>query len=59
MANTRSDQIMADLIAAGHITGSIADRERARLLAKAGLVAPQPHSLQDLYRINAERPRLY
>ena len=58
MANTKNDSIMASLISGGFTTGSINDRERARLLAAAGLVEPQRLSLQDLYKLRGEKPRL-
>lgn len=49
--------IFDDLVARGHLTGSILDRERARLLAKTG-ASPVGNTLYDLYRIANERPRL-
>jgi hypothetical protein len=56
VSKSKNDQKMDDLILAGYVSGSLADRERKRLLAKAGLVEPQRLSLSDLYRINSERP---
>lgn len=58
VAKSKNDTIFDELVTAGHTVGSIADRERKRLLAKAALAEPQRLSLNDLYRINAERPRL-
>ena len=55
---TKNDTIMAALVSAGYTTGSINDRERKRLLDKAVLTEPQNLSLQDLYRLASERPRL-
>ena len=58
MANTKNDNIMAALIGAGYTTGTIADRERKRLLAALVLAEPQSLTLQDLYKRAGERPRL-
>lgn len=54
-----NDQIMAGLVIQGFTTGSITDRERARLLAKLGFSATiAGYSLYDLYREAAEEPRI-
>lgn len=52
------DQIFQGLIAQGFTEGSITDRERARLLLKAGLEAPQNLSMMDLYTLVGEENRL-
>ena len=55
--NKGNDIIMAELIAAGYVTGTINNRERARLLFITG--APSVgNTIMDLYRIAGERPRL-
>lgn len=59
MANTNRDNIMASLVSAGYTTGTIQDRERQRLLTALALVEPQRLSLQDLYKLASERPRLF
>lgn len=43
------DDIMTELIGAGFTTGTVSDRERARLLAKHILTEPQLLSMMDLY----------
>lgn len=53
-----ADQMMAGLISQGFTSGSLADRERARLLAKLVLVEPQNLSIQDLYRLANEPNRI-
>jgi hypothetical protein len=53
----RGTEIIQQLIAAGYTVGTIMDRERQRLLAKTG-ANPVGNTLQDLYRIANERPRL-
>ena len=55
--NKGNDTIMAELIAAGYITGTINDREYARLLFVTG-ASRLGHSLMDLYSLAGERPRL-
>lgn len=52
-----NDYIFKQLVDAGYTTGTIMDRERARLLAKTA-ATPVGNTLQDLYRIANERPRL-
>lgn len=49
--------VMYELIAAGYLTGTIADREQARLVYEAG-GNPLKDTLYDLYEANNERPRL-
>jgi hypothetical protein len=57
---SRNDCIMAGLVSQGFTSGTIADRERARLLAKLELSPPvEGYSLYDLYRTAAEQPRLF
>lgn len=58
-SSSRIDTIMAALTGAGYTTGSIQDRERKRLLAVLVLTEPQRLSLQDLYKLAGERPRLF
>lgn len=53
-----ADLIMADLISQGYTAGTLADRERARLLDDLLLTEPQNLSLQDLYRLVDEPNRL-
>lgn len=53
-----ADLIMADLVSQGYLTGTLADRERARLLDDLLLTEPQNLSLQDLYRLVSEPNRL-
>lgn len=53
-----ADRIMAGLISQGFTEGTLADRERARLLAKLVLVEPQNLSIQDLYSLANEENRL-
>lgn len=53
------DQIMAGLISQGFTTGSVSNRERARLLSKLVLTEPQSKSLEDLYGLASESNRLY
>lgn len=55
-----TDKIIADLTSQGSVTGTIQDRERARLLVKTGLTftTGRQKSLQDLYSIAGERPRI-
>jgi len=59
MANTKNDNIMAALVGAGYTTGSINDRERQRLLTALALTEPQRLSLQDLYKLAGEKPRVF
>lgn len=54
---SKSDIMKAAHVGAGY-KGSIADGERQRLLAAAGLSEPQRLSLNDLYIRNGERPKL-
>lgn len=54
-----TDQIMAGLISQGFTTGSVSDRERARLLARLLLVEPQKLSMMDLYTLANENNRLW
>lgn len=49
--------VMNELIAAGYLKGTIADREQARLVFEAG-GNPLKDTLYDLYEANNERPRL-
>lgn len=53
---SKIDIIMQQLAAAGFTTGSVADREYARLKAATGATSG---TLYDLYKLNNERPRLY
>ena len=53
-----ADRIMAGLISQGFTTGSISDRERARLLAKLVLPSTTQLSLHDLYKLASEPYRL-
>lgn len=53
-----ADQIFNGLVSQGFLTGSLADRERARLLSKLVLAEPQNLSLQDLYDLADEDHRL-
>jgi hypothetical protein len=53
-----ADRIMEGLISQGFTTGSLSDRERARLLAKLVLVEPQPLTIQDLYDLADEPNRM-
>lgn len=53
-----ADQILQGLINQGFTTGSLADRERARLLAKLTLSEPQALTIQDLYDLADEPNRL-
>ena len=53
-----ADQMMAGLISQGFTDGSLADRERARLLSKLTLTEPQLLSIQDLYFQAGEVNRL-
>ena len=56
MAST-IDNIMTELVGLGHTTGSVTDRERARLLAVTG--APSVgNSMSDLYRQASELNRI-
>jgi hypothetical protein len=55
---TLADRIFAGLIDQGFLTGSIVDREYARLLAKLALIAPQSYSLEDLYSRAGEKNRI-
>lgn len=55
---TLADRIMAGLIDQGFLTGTIVDREYARLLSKLSLTAPQPKSLDDLYSMAGEDNRI-
>lgn len=54
---TSIDNYLAYLIQLGYITGTVADREYARLIAKTG-VTPAGHTLYDLYYLAGERPFL-
>lgn len=54
---TKNDTIFTALRGAGY-TGTINDMERQRLLALLALTEPQNKSLQDLYKLAGERPRL-
>lgn len=54
---SKTDSIMDDLISQGFLTGSIVDREYARLLAKTG--ASRSNSLYDLYRLAGEPKRIF
>lgn len=54
---TRGVEIIQELINAGYDINTIMDRERLRLLAKTG-ANPVGNSLQDLYYLAGERPRL-
>lgn len=56
---SKADSIMNELVNAGYTTGTVLDRERARLLDTLELTAPQNLSLQDLYFLAEERPRLF
>lgn len=56
-AIARGTGIIEELVAAGYTMGTIMDRERLRLLDKTG-ANPVAATLQDLYRIAGERPRL-
>lgn len=53
-----ADQIFNGLISQGFLTGSLADRERARLLSKLTLSEPQNLSIQDLYELAVEDNRI-
>lgn len=55
---TLADRIFEGLISQGFLTGTIVDREYARLLAKLALTAPQPLSLDDLYSRAGEDNRI-
>lgn len=50
------DDIMAALTLAGFTTGTVSDRERARLLAKHVLTEPQALSMMDLYEKSPAEP---
>lgn len=50
---SRADTIMADLITAGYTTGSITDREYARLKAKTATTG-SAKSLSELYLLAGE-----
>jgi hypothetical protein len=56
-AIARGTGIIGELVAAGYTMGTIMDRERLRLLDKTG-ANPVGNTLQDLYRLASERPRL-
>lgn len=57
IGNKSNDVIMAELIAAGYVNGTINDRERARLLVLTG--APSVgNTIMDLYALAGEKPRL-
>jgi hypothetical protein len=56
-AIARGTAIITELVAAGYTMGTIMDRERLRLLEKTG-ANPVGMTLQDLYRLAGERPRL-
>lgn len=58
-SSSRIDTIFTSLTSAGYTTGTIHDRERKRLLAALALTEPQRLSLQDLYKLASERPRLF
>lgn len=58
MADTKSDTLYNTTLAA-FAPGTISDRERKRLLAQLALTEPQKLTLQDLYKLAGERPRLY
>lgn len=53
---TERDSILALLIAGGFTTGSVVDRERARLVALTG--GDTKKSLADLYKLANEPKRL-
>lgn len=55
---TLADQIMNGLISQGFLMGSLADRERARLLAKLVLTEPQKLTIDDLYELASEDNRI-
>lgn len=55
--SVRGIGIIQELIEAGYTVDTIMDRERLRLLSKTG-VDPIGKSLQDLYYLAGERPRL-
>lgn len=55
--NKGNDVIMAELVAAGYVTGTINDREYARLLFITG-ASRLGHTIMDLYNLAGERPRL-
>lgn len=59
MADTKNDAIYNSLISGGYGPGSIATMERKRLLAATGKTEPAQLTLQDLYKLAGERPRLY
>ena len=51
------DTIMAELVGAGYTTGSVSDRERARLMAKTASNG-KGKGLADLYAMASEKHRL-
>lgn len=53
--STYRDQMLSTLTAAGFATGSVNDRERARLVGKTGF--DKGYSLADLYRAAGEPNR--
>lgn len=53
-----ADRMMQGLISQGFFEGTLADRERARLLAKLGLTQAVDLSIQDLYWMAEEPNRL-
>lgn len=55
--NKGNDVIMAELVAAGYVTGTINDREYARLLFVTA-ASPVGNTIMDLYSLAGERPRL-
>lgn len=57
MANKSHDTIMAELVAAGYLTGTISDREYARLLFITA-ASPVGKTMADLYFLAGEKPRL-
>lgn len=58
VAMSKNDTLFNTTLAA-FAPGTLADRERKRLLAQLALTEPQKLTLQDLYRLAGERPRVY
>lgn len=57
-SKSKNDSIFEALGLAGYTTGTISDRERKRLLALLGFTEPKRLTMNDLYKLAGERPRL-
>jgi hypothetical protein len=55
---TVTDKIVYELDQDGYVTGTISDREYARLLIQTGAPS-EGHTMMDLYRLAGEEPRIY